>query len=124
MVLMHSGKVHKYLKHIKEGGKYVCQVCGQKFFPSNRLKEHYLKKHTEEELKENGIASEVLQFKQKRALHKEEVKAPMNEAVPVGEDKAGAVMNQEIKCKLKDLQFKIFFINSLWSEFTHESPLG
>ena len=84
MVLMHSGKVHKYLKHIKEDGKYVCQVCGSKFFPSNRLKDHYLKKHTDQELKANGIDREVLQYKQKRAVLKEEVKASDAENIPVG----------------------------------------
>ena len=48
----------------------------------------------------------------------------MNAAVPVGEDKAGAVMSYEVKCMLQDLQFKIFFINNLWRDFTHESPIG
>lgn len=43
------------MKHIREDGKYVCPVCGEKFTHSLNLKCHIIKKHEIKEVKEKGI---------------------------------------------------------------------
>jgi hypothetical protein len=58
----------KYLKHKKEEGKYVCELCGKKFFPSNRLKEHYIKHHSDDKLNQVGIDLEALRYKKPKAI--------------------------------------------------------
>ena len=46
----HYNKDKKYMQHEKKGNKYKCKICLELFFPSARLKDHYLKKHTNDEL--------------------------------------------------------------------------
>ena len=49
---VHNKGAHTYIKHEKDGGKYVCKICRDKFPHSSRLKLHYKKKHLEEEVKD------------------------------------------------------------------------
>ena len=59
-VKVHYPKVKKYLKHDKKGKKYQCKICKELFFPSARLKEHYLKVHTKHELSWNSVGLDSL----------------------------------------------------------------
>ncbi len=70
--LVHSFKDKKYMKHEKKGKKYQCKICKALFFPSVRLKEHYLKAHKKEQLIWNGIEMEQL-LRRKPLIPKEQM---------------------------------------------------
>jgi hypothetical protein len=53
------------MKHNKKGKKYVCLICFKTFFPSHKLKLHYAKDHSDEELMTAGIELEALKAKRK-----------------------------------------------------------
>ena len=58
--------------HDKKGKKYQCKICKELFFPSSRLKQHYLKKHTNDDLARYNINLNTLARK-KPLLPKEKM---------------------------------------------------
>ena len=58
--------------HDKKGKKYQCKIYKELFFPSSRLKEHYLKKHASDDLARYNINLNTLARK-KQLLPKEKM---------------------------------------------------
>jgi uncharacterized Zn-finger protein len=62
---LHSGKQKVYTKHIKKDGKYICRLCGQSYTRTNKLKNHYIRKHQLEDMSTVGVTEQELKLKRK-----------------------------------------------------------
>ena len=57
------------MTHKKVNGKYSCEICSKTYTHSKKLKDHYNKKHTDDELQERDIDKEALKHKSARGLN-------------------------------------------------------
>ena len=53
--LVHEKHQLKYMTHKKVDGKYSCEICSKTYTHSKKLKDHYNKKHTDDELQKQDI---------------------------------------------------------------------
>lgn len=60
---LHSNKSKVYTKHIKKDGRYKCLLCDHTYSRSSKLKNHYLRKHPQEQLATVGLEEATLKKK-------------------------------------------------------------
>ena len=59
---IHENHQQVYMTHNKVDGKYSCSICSKSYTHSKKLKDHYKKKHSEEEIKEQDIDLNALKY--------------------------------------------------------------
>lgn len=111
------------MTHKKVNGKYSCEICSKTYTHSKKLKDHYNKKHTDDELKGQDIDKEALKHKSKRRLNSaSRADQILNHSSSIKEQRPIGDSNHIIQY-LKSLRYEVSFIMNIMDDLKKPSTI-